>query len=363
MKAWKVILGIVFIVVPVAFMYIGRSLAVDTPTMTATAFTTTRAVVVITVPDTAGVDSIVVTDGADSTVIYKVVSTSVATRTAKATSATTIQDTLDALVDRNTYYFKVKTKAEGVTAWSADSAATVTMPPSLALTPITSTKMKVTIGLPDTSVVDSIIVVLASDSTTAVKVVAYNDSTRALKLSGSRTVIDTVTSLVPYTAYSWQAWVDSTGAGVVARSLASTDTTKFVALEPPLNPSLKTIAQWLLSKTAWYQDGTQTNLFTLVDATGRDSSAVYYSWPYDGMTLIAPEDSTVMRVRLMGGYTDNKAFWRFVPVDSLDIAAAGTYTKTWSIPVGCEHFYLQFLAQTGNGYDTDFYVRQRRDRW
>jgi hypothetical protein len=103
-----------------------------------------------------------------------------------------------------------------------------------------------------------------------------------------------------------------------------------------------------------------TLTLTVVDS-GKDSTLVYDNWPYTGTTIIATKDSTVGKVYCYAGYMDATT-WKFSRIDSLSISTAGTYLKTWSIPVGAMHFYIRFDGATGNGHSVPLVIYLRRER-
>lgn len=242
-------------------------------------------------------------------------------------------------------------------AWSA----ALNFTPTITLTRLTTTTMRIQLaGLRATGIDTIKVYSAAADSATGPK----------YWFKAATTKDTTVASLTPGKTYVFKVRADS--AGTYKTSVPDTMQTYYPQLNRPIQTTILDDWRQAARATAWPPTNTYTYGWTIQTASGLDSSMVYEAFPYTGSLIVfggyASTDSTQIKVRLMAGFTDSlnvsTSVGRpyYTAVDSASYTARGTYSKSWSIPVGAINYYYELFGQTGNGNGTTVNIWQRRVR-
>ena len=215
--------------------------------------------------------------------------------------------------------------------------------PTITMTPLTSTTMRIQLAGLRATGIDSIIVYSAgSDSVTTIR----------YYFKATVTKDTTVATLAPNKLYMWKVKADS--AGTYRTSVPDTSKTYPAQHESLIAENIKNVFQTMFKASAWPPTQVYSPTFSLADANAIDSTMVYEVFPYDGITVVAKGDSISHTFYCMGGYSANalESLWKYAIVDSFSITAAGTKHYTWSIPAACRYFYVRLYSKAGNGHAT-----------
>jgi hypothetical protein len=128
------------------------------------------------------------------------------------------------------------------------------------------------------------------------------------------------------------------------------------------------MVEQVIRGVSWRPD-TLLDTFTIAD-DGRDSTAVYTPWKHNSLVAVATGDSVKVILRTWYGYRDMTQTgdtYGFAvstaEADTLDLTAAGTFTKTLTENTAYPCMYWTLEGYTDNGHATEVQLWLSRERY
>lgn len=127
------------------------------------------------------------------------------------------------------------------------------------------------------------------------------------------------------------------------------------------------LTEQVIRAVSWRPD-TLLDTFTIADAAGRDSTAVYTPWKNSAIIAKATGDSVKVILRTWHGYremtqTGDTEGFAVSDADTLDLNEAGTFVKTLTANTAFPSMYWTLEGYTDNGHATEVQLWLSRERY